>query len=129
MNKETLINKACYLVDLVEDTLAAVEADKPANSLSKYYFTSDYLPEEDTHAIISKAFGKTKLLEIFFNTMEKFYQLENLMRATKFEKYGRGSDWFQHYNYNYDEIYYNLPGTFTALFTLAKTELHSKKEN
>lgn len=127
MDKETLINKACYLVDLVEDTLTAVEADKPANSLSKYYFTSDYLPEEDTYAIISKAFGKTKLLEIFFNTMEKFYQLENLMRNTKFEKYGRGSDWFQHCNF--DEIYYDLPSTFTALFTLAKTELHSKKEN
>ena len=44
MDKEELIKKACYLVDLIEDVLAAVESCKPAESLPLYH----YKPEEYT---------------------------------------------------------------------------------
>ena len=51
MDKEKLIKKACYLVDLIEDVLAAVESCKPAESLPLYH----YKPEEYTPAEIGRA--------------------------------------------------------------------------
>lgn len=59
MDKEKLIKKACYLVDLIEDVLAAVESRKPAESLPLYHYKpEEYTPAEDTLAMIKKAFGE-----------------------------------------------------------------------
>ena len=77
MNKEELIKKACYLVDLIEDVLAAVESCKPAESLPVYHYKPDeYTPAEDTLAMLKKAFGKPRFLEIAFNAMEQYYKIE-----------------------------------------------------
>ncbi len=123
--KEVLIKQACYMIDIVEDALMAVEANKPAESLPLYNFKNEYEPAEDTKAIVTKAFGKPRFLELAFNTMEKYYQLRDYMGNTKFERYGRGTDWFQHNNY--DLMLYDLPGVFTSLFTIAKQEMHTRK--
>ena len=126
MDKEELIKKACYLVDLVEGALATVEADKPAESLPVYHYKpEEYSPAEDTLAILKKAFGKPRLLEIAFNTMEQYYRLRDYMGNTKFERYGRGKDWFQ-YN-NYDLMLYDLSDVFVSLYSIAKAELHTSK--
>ena len=126
MDKEKLIKKACYLVELIEDVLAAVESRKPAESLPLYHYKpEEYTPAEDTLAMIKKAFGKPKFLEIAFNSMEQYYKIEKIMLDTSFEKYGRGKDWFQHYNYNL--IIYDFPDTFVNLYSIAKAELHTSE--
>lgn len=125
-DKELLINKACYMIDLVEDTLIKVEADKPAGDLPMYNFKLDYKPEEDTHAIVSKAFGKPRFLELAFNTLEKLYKLEDLMENEKFKMYaGSGRDWFQYNNYDY--MFMDLMGTFVNLYSIAKAEMHTSR--
>lgn len=92
-DKEKLIKKACYLVDLIEDVLAAVESRKPAESLPLYHYKSEeYTPAEDTLVMIKKAFGKPRFLEIAFNSMEQYYKIGKIMLDTSFEKYGRGKD-------------------------------------
>jgi hypothetical protein len=126
MDKGDLAKRACYLIDTIEDALAAVEANKPAESLPLYHYKSEeYTPAEDTFAIVKKAFGKLKFLELAFNTMEKYYQLRDYMGNAKFELYGRGTDWFQHNNY--DLMLYDLPDTFVGLYSIAKAELHASK--
>ena len=82
-DKETLINRICYMIDTVEDALMAVEADKPVESLPTYNFKTDYQPEEDTKAIVTKAYGKPRFLELAFNTSEKYYKLENIIHEKK----------------------------------------------
>lgn len=55
MDKEKLIKKACYLIDLIEDVLAAVESCKPAESLPLYHYKpEEYTPAEDTLVMIKK---------------------------------------------------------------------------
>ena len=126
MDKGDLAKRACYLIDIIEDALAAVEANKPAESLPLYHYKSEeYTPAEDTFAIVKKAFGKLKFLELAFNTMEKYYQLRDYMGNAKFELYGRGTDWFQHNNY--DLMLYDLPDVFVSLYSIAKAELHASK--
>ena len=126
MDKEKLIKKACYLVDLIENVLAAVESCKPAESLPLYHYKpEEYTPAEDTLAMIKKAFGKSRFLEIAFNAMEQYYKIRKIMLDTSFEKYGRGKDWFQHNNYNL--IIYDFPDTFVSLYSIAKAELHTSE--
>lgn len=125
MAKEELIKRACYIIDTVEDILMAVESDKPAESLPLYNSSRLPEPEADTKAILTKSLGKARFMELAFNTAEKFYRIGHLMQNEKFEKYGRGTDWFQ--RNNYDCFYWDILGTFTELYTITKQELHKPK--
>lgn len=120
MEKENLIKKACYFIDIIETVLPAVETDKPAESLPIYCYKPGYVPAEDILARVKNALGKPEFTELAFEEMEKHHKIEDIMLNTSFDKYGRDTDWFQHNNY--DIIVSDFPEIFVNLYSMTKAK-------
>ena len=120
MDKEDLIKKVCYFIDIIETVLPAVEAGKPGESLPIYFYKTEYVPAEDTLAKVKNVLGKPEFTEIAFEEMEKYHKIEDIMLNTSFDKYGSDTDWFQHNNY--DTIVSDFSYLFVNLYSVAKAK-------